>query len=113
MANKILGYVLLLIGLTIILTTIYGSYKIFNDKIPVPKLFSVPAEKISSGGDTLQAQTEEIIKKQIGDILPFDSVAKLLNLISWSILAGILIIGGAQIGGLGIKLISIRTNQQA
>jgi len=113
MANKILGYVLLLIGLAIILTTLYGSYKIFTDKIPVPNLFSVPTEKISSGGDTLQTQMEEIIRKQIGDIIPFDSVSKILNLISWSILAGILIIGGAQIGGLGIKLISIRAVQQA
>jgi hypothetical protein len=30
---------------------------------------------------------------------------KLLNLLSWSIFAGILIFAGAQIAGLGIKLI--------
>ncbi len=114
MANKILGYPLILLGLAIILTTIYGSYEIFTGKIPVPAIFSTPQQGNSAVSDKtqdLQKQIEETIKKQIGDLIPADSLPKLLNLISWSILAGILIFGGGQVAGIGIRLISNRTNQ--
>jgi len=110
MANKILGYPLVLLGLIIIITTLYGSYEIFTGKIPVPSIFPTPQEEAVSGNKTqdLQKQMEETIRKQIGDLIPADSLPKLLNLISWSILAGILIFGGTQMAGIGIKLIAIK-----
>ncbi|MBU4274853.1 hypothetical protein KKE19_03500 [Patescibacteria group bacterium] len=112
MVNKLLGYILLLVGLVIIFSTLFGSYKVFTGGISVPELFTVPKEGIPSGGKAqdIQAQLEETIRKQIGDMLPADSVPKLLNLIAWSILAGILILGGGKIAGIGVRLISIRNN---
>ena len=114
MASKIFGYLLVLVGLTIIITTLYGSYEIFTGKIPVPLIFQTPEKETVSGNKTqdLQKQLEETVKKQIGDLIPTDSIPKLLNLIAWSILAGILIFGGSQIAGIGIKLIAIKKDSQ-
>jgi hypothetical protein len=39
------------------------------------------------------------------EILPAEAITKMLNLIVWSILAGIFIFGGSQISSLGIKLL--------
>lgn len=107
MTNRILGYPLVLLGLAIILISLYGSYEIFTGKVPVPSIFPIPQKENSASADKnqdVQKQMEETIKKQISEILPPDSVPRLLNLISWSILAGILIFGGGQISSIGIKL---------
>jgi len=48
---------------------------------------------------------EKMIGEQLKGIIPVDTLPKMLNLIVWSILAGLLIFGGAQISNLGIKLI--------
>ena len=53
----------------------------------------------------LQQQMDNAISKQLGELLPPETLPKILNLISWSILAGILIFGGGQIASLGIKII--------
>jgi len=113
MVNKILGYLLILIGLAIIFTTLFGSYKVFTGGLPLPEIFKVAEKNGSPSGNQkqdLQAQMEQTIREQIGNILPVDSLTKLLNLISFSILAGILIFGGGQVAGIGIKLISTRAN---
>jgi hypothetical protein len=46
-----------------------------------------------------------MIGEQLKGMVPLDSLPKLLNLAVWSMLAFILIFGGAQIASLGIKLI--------
>ena len=53
----------------------------------------------------IQQQINEAVGQQITGILPIGEINKLLDLISWSILAGILIFGGGQIASLGIRLI--------
>ncbi len=112
MVNKILGYVLLIIGLIIIGWTLFQSYNIFTGKISAPLVFKTQAAPQASGNnkvlnlqEQLQKQMEEAVKQQIGQIIPASTITDLLNLISWSILAGILILGGGQIAGLGIKMI--------
>lgn len=115
MASKFFGYLLVLVGLAIILTTLYGSYEIFTGKISVPSVFPAPQkEEITPGDKTqdIQKQMEETIKKQISDLIPADYISKLLNLIAWSILAGILIFGGTQIAGIGVKLVAIKKDPQ-
>jgi len=79
----------------------------------MPEFFKVSEKDASSSGSQaqgLQAQMEETIKEQVNDILPVGSVFKLLNLIAWSILAMILMFGGGQVAGIGIKLISGKAN---
>lgn len=109
--NKILGYLLLTAGLLLIIFTLYQSYNIFMGNASAPIVFKVQSPLESSKSNMsvnlqdLQKQLNDQIQKQISQIVPTDTVPKILNLLSWSILAGILILGGGQIAGLGIKLI--------
>ena len=106
MMKKVLGLILLFLGIVIILYSLYSSYNIFTAKTAPPEIFKI-TEQTSSPKETqgLEAQFQEMINEQLRGIIPVDSIPTLLNLIVWSILAGILIFGGAQISGLGIKLI--------
>ncbi|MBU2540058.1 hypothetical protein KJ786_02765 [Patescibacteria group bacterium] len=112
--NKIIGYSLLAIGLVIIGCTLFTSYKIFTGESKVPELFPVPlVSKTSSNSVNTQdpqKMMEDIIKNQIGDLLPADMLPKTMNLISWSILVGILVLGGGKIAGLGIKLVAVKNS---
>ena len=114
LATKIIGFVLLFVGVAIILYSLSSSYDIFTGKKDVPQIFmasdivtqetgvkAIPANSM----EDIQNQMQETIKEQIGQILPSDFIPNLLNLISWSILATILIFGGTHLSGLGIKLI--------
>jgi len=104
--KKILGLILLFLGIVIILYTLYSSFNIFTAKTTAPEIFKLEAQVSSQkGAQGIEAQFQEMIEEQLKGIIPVDSVSTLLNLISWSILAGILIFGGAQISSLGIKLI--------
>jgi len=107
MLKEVSGYILLLIGVGIISWGIYSSYNIFTAKTDPPVVF----ESLEIGGfvvnqqQGLESQLGSLIQDQLSAIFPVDSMFKMLNLAVWSIFAGILIFGGAQIAGLGIKLI--------
>ncbi|OGZ71340.1 MAG: hypothetical protein A2904_02235 [Candidatus Staskawiczbacteria bacterium RIFCSPLOWO2_01_FULL_33_9] len=111
MINKIIGYALLVAGLLLIIFTLYQSYNIFMRNSPAPLMFkvqtSVAITKTNNIGDLqdLQKQLKEEVSKQISQMIPTDTLPKILNLFSWSILAGILIFGGGQIAGLGVKML--------
>lgn len=112
-----LGLLLLVGGVGIIASTLFASYNIFTDKNPVPALFSVSDFETESGekegnktGNLSREQemrkiVQEGIKSQIGNLVPAGTMARLLNLIAWSIFAGIAIFGGTQISKLGISLL--------
>ena len=110
-SNKIVGYALLIAGLSLIIFTLYQSYNIFWGNSSVPLVFKVPTMTQPSKNNgvgslqDIQKQLNEEISKQISQIIPADALPKILNLLSWSILAGIFIFGGGQIAGLGIKMI--------
>ena len=106
--TKIFGWVLLIAGIILIGWTLLSTYNIFTAKTAAPEIFKIAEEKeiLPKGGALdIQAQMEKMIGEQLKGILPVDALSKLLNLIVWSILAGILIFGGSQISSLGIKLI--------
>jgi len=111
--QNLIGWILLLAGLAVILWTVYSSYNIFTVKASAPEIFKVEKEIQTSGGAgktpatqaELQKEMEKLIGEQLKGLLPVDTLPKLLNLISWSIFAGILILAGAQTSGLGIKMI--------
>lgn len=111
MTNKIIGYALLIAGLLLIIFTLYQSYSIFMGNSSAPLLFKIqaPAQSPKTSGagslQDLQKQLNEEISKQIGQMIPAETLPKILNLLSWSILTGILIFGGGQIAGLGVKMI--------
>ena len=106
MIKKILGLILLFVGLIIILYSLYSSFNIFNAKTSAPEIFKTEETTLSQkGGQGIEAQVQQMISEQLKGMLPAGSFPQLLNLIAWSIFAGILIFGGSQISTLGIKLI--------
>lgn len=110
--TKIFGWVLLVLGVTLIGWALLNSYNVFTGKVEAPQILKVepkvesPSLKIEGLGDIdLQKQMEGLIQSQLKGILPADSIPKLLNLVISSILAGIFIVGGGQISTIGIRLI--------
>lgn len=103
--SKIIGYLLLLLGIAIIFWSLYSSYNIFTAKIKAPEIFEIPKKEKALPAARPEFQLEKIISEQLKELIPADTITKILNLIAWSIFMGILIFGGSQIANLGIKLI--------
>ena len=103
--KKILGLVLLFFGLILICWILYASYNIFTGKTEAPELFSEPKEETVLQPE--QMAEEQTMEAQLREALPIDpnALPKTLNLTAWGILAFILIFGGSQIAGLGVKLL--------
>lgn len=78
-------------------------------KSSVPEIFKSQKSEsdLSQTGKTtdLQSQMENLIQQQFKEMFPPDFISKILNLICWSIGAGVLIFGGSNISNIGIKLI--------
>ncbi len=113
--NKIIGIILLILGLLVIFWALYSSYNIFKGSQALPQVFhsdevdfGLNKDNASNGisAQDVQKQMEQTISDQLTKIFPPGMVFQLLNLISWSIFAWILIMGGGKISGLGIKLMS-------
>ncbi len=118
MITKIFGWILIIAGVALITWTIYYSFNIFTGKsdTPGPGLFKVEKTEKASTTDTkglfdslLGGITGEL---KVGSgtngsssLLPADFLPKTINLAAWSLLAWILISGGAQISSLGIKMV--------
>jgi len=107
--QKIIGWLLLLTGLIIIFYSIFASYNIFTGKALEPTVFKTPEKEavLPQKGkvQTQEAQMQEMLGGQLKEMLPVDFIPKLLNLLAWAIMAGIMIFAGTQISILGIKLI--------
>jgi hypothetical protein len=113
-SSRIFGWLLLIAGIAVIGWVLISSYNIFTAKAELPEFFEIGVEEgaLNQTGaageltpENIQSQMQQMIGEQIQGLLPVDTIPKLLNLAVWSILAGLLIFGGAQIAGLGIKLI--------
>ncbi len=106
-SSYIFGWILLVLGIAVIGWTLLSSYNIFTGQSALPEFFEIPEETISVKGTTqdVQAQVQQMIGEQLQGLLPANSITQFFNLIVWSMLAFILIFGGTQASGLGIKLI--------
>jgi len=115
-SSKIFGWVLLISGVAIIFGALISSYNIFTAKTDAPQFFeikeSIPAPAIDNEGLSPEEMQRKMMEEQMKEIFPAEAIPALLNLISWSILAGIMIFGGGQIAGIGIKLISVRGSDE-
>lgn len=116
--KKIIGWILLASGIIIIFWSLYSAYNIFNVKTKAPEIFRIETKETSLQINSLEqdkiksftpSELHEEIKKiidvQMKEIIPSEFISKLLNLISWSIFIGILILGGSKIASIGINLI--------
>jgi len=110
--KRAIGWITFFAGILIILFTLYRSHNIFTGKTAPPKIFKIEEKttpsskkKVPTTSGEVQQQVGEILAQELREIFPKETIAKILDLISWSILAGILIFGGSQISSLGIKLL--------
>ncbi len=111
LGNKIIGIILLILGILMIFWSLYVSYNIFQDKKPVPEIFRPSAEsaatKIDKGStpQEVDQQIKQTVQEQMANILPQENIYKLLNLIAWSIFAWLVIVAGAKVSSLGIGML--------
>jgi hypothetical protein len=114
--QKILGFTLVVGGIGLILYSLYTSFTFFTGSATPPEIFSVdaPDSRIGEKGaqdfslnslQDLGSQIPKLLESQLQGMLPVGLIPKMLNLTVWSIFAGLLMLGGGQIAGLGIKLL--------
>ena len=100
--QKILGFALIAGGVGIILYSLYASFTFFTGSATPPELFSPEASGSQTGGGG--NPVSQLLEEQLQGLLPVGLIPKMLNLTVWSIFSGLLMLGGGQIAGLGIKL---------
>lgn len=102
--KRTFGIIFLGLGILIIGYALVSSYGIFTGEKDPPQLFQVMDE----GEQDTRSQTTEdqMFQEALGNILPENAIPNLLNLIAWAIFAGILLFGGSQVSGIGIRLIA-------
>lgn len=112
MSNKLIGWLLTILGILIIIYALYSSFTIFTAQKEAPSLFNLSQETTLSSNleeetsaEMARVEMEKIIKEQLNSMMPNNAIPKMLNLLSWSIFAGILIFGGSKLSYLGIKLL--------
>lgn len=112
--QKILGFALLAGGMGVILYSLYASFTFFTGIATPPEIFSASAPIAKSAGtqdlslnslQDLGNQIPKLLEGQLQSMLPAGLIPRVLNLTVWSVFAGILMLGGGQIAGLGIKLL--------
>lgn len=106
--KKVVGWFLLILGVLMIIWGIWSSFEIFTAKKPPYEIFKAPeTEEVSlkqeKGGP--EEQMQQVIKEQLGEMLPPDFLPQLFNLIAWSIFMGILVFAAGKLSILGINFL--------
>jgi hypothetical protein len=112
--KHIIGYILLGMGVLLMGYALMSSYSIFSGNTEPPEIFEEPTvqQQKFSGSQTAEQQVDAMLQQQLAKILPQDTISKTLNLFTWSVFAGLLIFGGAQIASIGIKLLRISEQEK-
>ncbi len=113
--KKAIGSLLLIIGIGIIMYTLFISYEIVSGERSLPDIFPafLKKEEISSQKEIsfskdlkeMEKLQQEMIAEQISKLFPPSYIQRIFNLIAWSIMSAIFIFGGAQLATIGIRLI--------
>jgi hypothetical protein len=122
MNEKIIGYILLVIGIITILSSALSVYQVFAKKGQPIQLFSFPSISVDAtdllGGDLPPAQ-RELAQKQLGqakiDILPADILNKTSNIIAHLLVMGFIVNVGFKLASLGVMMIrpiKVQLNEQ-
>jgi len=102
--NKIMGYILLIIGVLLIVLPLWQTYNIFTGKSLPAQVFMKPIPfKVDQNVNPTDIQGQ--IQNALVKIIPVDSINNTLNLASWLLLMWILIYGGGKIAEIGVKLL--------
>lgn len=102
--RQFLAWVLIIIGLGIVFWDISSSYFYFTAQEKFPQVFAESTTvKTDTGstGATIQDQVGNVIKDQIRQLVPENTVTQLLNITSWIIFASFLLWAGGKLIGIG------------
>ena len=111
--ERISGFALILVGLLLIGYSLYSSQLIFTGTVEPPELFSsLPREAATPAAQGIEAQVEQLVADQIRGLIPEETIPQTLNLVMWSVFAGLMFFAGAQIAGIGVKLLSVKRSNQ-
>ena len=103
--NKIIGYVLLTVGILLIVLPIWQTYNIFTGKSLPAQVFMRPASlTVNQNVSAFDIQGQ--IQNALIKVLPIDFIDNTLNLVTWLLLGWILIYGGGKIAEIGVKLLN-------
>lgn len=121
--QKIVAWLVLLLGLIIMFLSIYYSYLMFTAKTDFPQVFKQdsaavqtesPAPVKTEGSQEIgpnnvnvdmQALTQQAMNQAVTSMIPSDTITKFLNIISWSFFSFFLVMAGSYVSGVGIKLL--------
>ncbi len=107
--NRISGVLLLLLGVSIILWSLYSSYNIFTGKVQAPQIFELSGKETLNSAQNEQGQMEQVvgqvIEEQLKGLLPDNVLPIILNLSMWLMFSALAVFTGTQIASLGIKII--------
>ena len=103
--NKIIGYVLLIIGVLLIAIPLWQTYNIFTGKGMPAQVFMRPiALTVNPNVSVLDVGGQ--VQNALIRVIPIDFIDNTLNLATWLLLAWVLIYGGGKIAEIGVKLLN-------
>jgi len=111
--RQFLAWVLIIVGLGIIFWDISSSYFYFTAQEKFPQLFvenTIVEGNTSSTGTTIQDQIGNVVKDQISQMIPKNTVSQLLNISSWTIFATFLLWAGGKLIKIGGDLLKNNQN---
>lgn len=106
--KQFLAWVLIVIGLGIVFWDISSSYYYFTAQKEFPQVFTESGSSVgtsSSTGTTIDGQIGNVIKEQIKQLIPENTVTQLLNISSWIIFASFLLWAGGKLIGIGTNFL--------
>jgi len=102
--NKIIGYVLIVVGVLLIVLPLWQTYNIFTGKALPPQVFTKPVTlQVDENASPLDVQKQ--MQNAFIKVLPIDLINNTLNLVNWLFLMWVLIYGGGKIADIGTKMI--------
>lgn len=116
----ILGWFLLAVGLAVIGGSVIASYYRFTAQADFPAIFQIAGKKeqsflpeqtqienlsVEEAQKYLQNQIQYSVNRAVIDMMPEDTIAKMLNILAWSMFAAFLVFAGFKISEIGIKMI--------
>jgi len=102
--RQFLAWILIVAGLFVVFWDITTSYYYFSAQQEFPKVFINNQTTTTTSGTTgtgIQDQIGSIIKDQISQMIPENTVTQLLNMTSWITFASFMLWAGGKLVGMG------------
>ena len=103
--KKIIGWFLIILGIIMVLGTIYSTYLNFTGQSEFPQIFTVQEVEVAPTTGGLEDQIGGMIREYIKEILPQDTTTQMLNMFAWIMFAVFLVYSGSKLASMGGALL--------